>query len=117
MPAALRPNEREERAEALAPLVVWVEERGIFFSRVIRHAYERRGRSITRSHANQIKTGWAPAPEWLIEECCAVLCVPASVIYPQGLPEAFRPYAPPQGRQARLSGASGASGVSEWSVA
>ena len=84
MPAALRPHEREERAAALAPLVTWMEARGIFCSRVIRRAFARRkGRTITRSHANQIKTGWAPAPDWLIEECCAVLCVPVGLIYPE----------------------------------
>lgn len=122
MPAALRPNEREERAEALAPLRAWVEARGIFCSRVIRHAYQRRGRVITRSHANQIKTGMAPAPEWLVEECCNVLCVPVSAIYPDGLPEPFRPYQPPvppptRPPSAGATGATGALGASEWSVA
>lgn len=123
MPAALRPNEREERAEALAPLMGWMQARGIFCSRVIRHAYQRRGKVITRSHANQIRTGMAPAPEWLIEECCNVLCVPVSMIYPNypdGLPEQFRPYQPPAAPapvSAPAPTRPSASSVSEWSVA
>ena len=78
----LRPDEREERVKALAPLYAWMAQHGVSATYVISKVYAAHGRPVFRSYPSLLKRGMCPIPTWLIPDCCLVMGVPTQMVYP-----------------------------------
>ncbi|HEX9035498.1 MAG TPA: hypothetical protein VF808_00740 [Ktedonobacterales bacterium] len=119
LPRKLRPQVgpegREARRLALQPLFRWICDHGGSQTRVPRLAYRRHtGMGCTANHAYQVRHGMSPAPDWLVDECCAVLGVSRETIWREYAEEQARETAGNSGQDAERAGARTASG---WDVA
>ena len=73
---------RALRIAELEPLFKWIRDHGGSQGRVISLAFRRKtGQGCSSNRSFQIRHGRSPAPDWLIEECCAVLGVSRETIY------------------------------------